>query len=510
MEKVLLNAISTKFTFANVKVIVNALGINNTENSEVKKALKLIGIEDQKIDNLSLTAALDYDQEIRFFLKERVTRSFKALAKEISENNEVHEIEICAAANLNDNDVKFLKVLGEVTQVKVILTYLVNPEAVNYKLSENERKINITLLKDKISKDELTYLREQAENFISVGNAYDALTILNKIVIFDNSSTIWNELSLANTMVGNDYEAEFCLNNMIEFGTLRERAYADYSLAMLYARHHKGISLSLETAKKYLLDGLECLKSIHDIDSDKLLRDTLFTENGYALILFRTGELDEAIKIELSAIKQLESASEGTPLLQKSVLMYNLAQLYTKKRDTDNAIKVYKDLITLDSNFPECRMELAKNYIAVGDFTNAKELLISATNIEDSIPEVHSLLGFVGLSTADTALALKEYKKAYDIESRDPQNLYDYLYTLETLNMYIQAGNVIENVKFHLDSLLSIANSELKTDLLTAIVEGVVNNGKLEEANATLKYGLEIDPFSEQLKQNQILVNNAK
>ncbi len=509
VKTISINAVDNMFEYSNVKAILKDLKIYESSNSEVKKALKMLGIEDSEISNLSLTASMDYNSEIRFYLNNRVNRAFNALSNEIRSMNEEIYITIFSAMNLNKNDLLFLESLGEIAKVKVTLQYQ-HGDAKSYNLNDTESNIIAALLNSDPSEDDINFLKLKAQNYIVCGNGYDALTILNHIIQFDNSASNWHELGFANNMVGNDFESEFCFNQVIKFGSLEERAYADYSLAMLYARHHKGISLSLDQAEGYLLDGLECLKCLKSLDSETMRQKILFTENGLALILFRKNELDKAITIESNGINELSTPSNERALLQKSVMMYNLAQLYVKKDESQKAIDIYNQLLTLDPNFPEYIMEMAKVYIKVNDIEKAEELLMRAVKLENSIAEAHSLLGFVGLMKNDLNLALSEYRKAYELNSNDPQNLYDYLYTLEELSMYSKSEKVIEDVESRLEKILYEANSDTFENLILAIAESLVNNDNAEKAVEYLEFGLLCQPNNVNLVDNKELILNAE
>lgn len=312
--------------------------------------------------------------------------------------------------------------------------------------------------------------------------------ILNTLLKYSTQPDLYNEMSLVKIMQGDFTSSELYLKEWKKRGTLTDKAYANYALSMLYARHYDSNMHSLFTAKELLLEAQNILENIRDIDNESLEADKQFMLNGYALILFRTGKINEAIEIEKNAIKKLSYATKGARLLQKSVLYYNLAQCYSKIEKTDLAIETYKKLLNIDNNFPDYHIELAKVYLKENDLDNAWEELNRAYKIDNSISELNSLMGYVQLSKKKFKEATKYYKLAYQYEYLNPDALYDLIYSYTEQDDYNSAYKYAEKfLDNQVEFLVLAKNYQLKVDLISIMVEILLNHDKGIEAEKLIK-----------------------
>lgn len=121
------------------------------------------------------------------------------------------------------------------------------------------------------------------------------------------------------------------------------------------------------------------------------------------MILSQLGELQEA----LESIKEYQKIYPNDLDVKKT-----LAYIYFNKKDIDNTIKVYKEIVALEDNEANDKF-LANLYFIKGDYKNARECLLKAFNKEKS---EQTLLEIVALDVnkldfKDSIALIKDYFK---------------------------------------------------------------------------------------------------
>jgi tetratricopeptide (TPR) repeat protein len=198
---------------------------------------------------------------------------------------------------------------------------------------------------------------------------------------------------------------------------------------MLYARHHSPFLRSLDKAAEFLEHGHAMLQGAQSSDAEDLDFHKVFNRNGYALVEFRRGRVEEAIALLTDGIAHLRSGSAKNRMHQ-TVLIYNLAQCHRRSGNHAQAIEVYEQLLELDGRMPEYHMELAHCHLDLDDFPTALECLLTARALGPSIQEVHSLLGYTYLKLGRVGEAVNSYRAAHEYAPDDLDALYDLAYAL--------------------------------------------------------------------------------
>lgn len=293
-----------------------------------------------------------------------------------------------------------------------------------------EQRVNRLVAQAKgLAELDLDFLYEQAMEYLSVGDSWTAARILRAIQQYRDAPVIWGRLGLAYTMLGRTLEAEFCYLRWREDKDLLGVAGADYALSMLYARHHPAHLRSLDRTAEYLEHGYAAMDQVGVNETRDLTFHRVFNRNGYALVEFRRGHLEEAITHLTNGISQLRNGS-AIHRMHQTVLIYNLAQCYRRVGRIDDAIATYSELLGVDGKMPEYHMELAHCYLSAEQFEKALASLLEAKKLGPSIQEVNSLLGFTYLQLDKTGEALESYRAAYECDTQDFEALYDYAYIL--------------------------------------------------------------------------------
>lgn len=451
---------------------------------------------------------MDFNNEIRFYLSGRRQRAYNHIGSYISELDDKVILEIYNSGNIKNATKEFLNYLN--TRFKnLAINYIkeFNSSLPEYTLTEKETKIENYIISDHINKNDFLFLDTAAQEYLANGDPYTAEIILEKLLQYSTQSNLYNEMSLVKIMQDDFTSSELYLKEWEKRGNLTDRAYANYALSMLYARHHNSGMHSLSKAKELLLEAKNILENVRDIDKENLEADKQFMLNGYALILFRTGKVQEAIQIEKNAIEKLSYAKDGARLLQKSVLYYNLAQCYTRINELDLAIDTYKELLLIDNNFPDYHIELSKVYLKAKNVDKAWEELMKAYKIDSSISELNSLMGFVQLNRKNYKMATKYYKRAYEFEYLEPETLYDLLYSYTEQEDYNSAFNITQDfLNNQVEFLNKAKNNQLKIDLLSIVAEVLVNMDMLSDAIELIRKWNNVF-HSDQLSQNLKLIS---
>lgn len=490
-------------SFSPVKALIEVTDRSHWPR-EALIGLKLISPYDPACSSIgseaSLTDAAQAQDRIRFFLKDRLIRNFRDVGRAWLSAMGPCVVEVTHAELLDEGSRLFLETLATLPGrgVDVRLRVGAGDSAANARPPENSREERINQLFAQVgsaSEADLDDLYEQAVEYLSVGDSWTAERILRGIQPHRDAPAIWGRLGLAYTMQGRTLEAEFCY--------LRWRcdpdpvgvAGADYALSMLYARHHPEHLRSLDRTAEYLEHGYGALDRVGEDDDRDLTFHRVFNRNGYALVEFRRGRIDEAIEHLTNGISKLRSGS-AIHRMHQTVLIYNLAQCYRRIGKIDAAIDAYLELLGVDGKMPEYHMELAHCYLSQEQFSEALACLLEARNLGPSIQEVHSLLGFAYLQIGKTTEALDAYRVAHECDPQDVEALYDYAYLLAESEQPAEALRLVCS----LDHRLLPRDQAVK--LLTLAAEQHAQLGNLPEARSALEEVLVLAPDDHDARAN--------
>ena len=246
----------------------------------------------------------------------------------------------------------------------------------------------------------------------------------------EQSPRIWNLLALGCAMLDRTEEAEFFYERWAESGRDLDSVRALYGRAMLAARHHQGGLRSIERAGR-LLDEAHAILSGLD-DEQRMLDTTVFEEvfnrNGAALVLFRRGQVEDALELLEWGISRLTQTNEKVAI-HRSVLMYNLAQCRRQLGDGPGAIEAYERLLEVDPHMPEYHLEAAKCYAGEQRLAEAERSVRVALEIDDTLGVAWSLLG-VYLDRQDRhATAAEAFAEASRLQPRNAAHQLDEAYS---------------------------------------------------------------------------------
>jgi tetratricopeptide (TPR) repeat protein len=164
-----------------------------------------------------------------------------------------------------------------------------------------------------------------------------------------------------------------------------------YMTAMMHARYLPERDLS--KAESLLEKGLAELAKTRLPQHMKVFH-AAFNRNGLALIRHRQGLPQEAVKICQTCYEQLNTYLEADQhQLHRSVLLYNIAQVYAYMGSHNEAITYYTDAITLDQNYSEYYNERGNLFLKLERLPEALQDYLKAIELSPPYPEVWFNLG---------------------------------------------------------------------------------------------------------------------
>ncbi|GIN59540.1 hypothetical protein J8TS2_38590 [Lederbergia ruris] len=337
-------------------------------------------------------------------------------------------------------------------------------------------------------------VHDLALQFLSVGDAWTSIKLLKRILEINKNDEYLYDLGIAYTQIGETETAAYYLYKSKEFGKFNRVIDANYVLSMLYTRHHPRYLQSLQKAENLLQEAY----SLFDDKEEDFHK--IFNRNGYALILFKRGQIEKAISILKNGIKQLRTNTslQNKVTLHESVLLYNLAQCYTKLNLFEEASLAFEELIRIDPYYPENRLEYAKLLLNHGDEEVAIKQLNVASELNPNLPEIYSIYGYLYTQRENFQLAESHYLKAFQLSNEKFEYLYDLIYTMTLNNKYQECYSLIKDTRIDVLSL----NDQEYVDLFTIEAECLFNLGKKEEAIDIMRSCIERFPTNENLKVN--------
>ena len=491
----------------NSKIIISFVGLKNIlyqlnliekdKSLDFKRACKILNINFADEIKLSLTSSAGIKNQIRFYTYNKIKRELIKIIKSVLKYNSIFNLEINSYSNLDDGTKLFLELFNKLFPEKIIVKIAnLNMLDENIQYTNEESKINNFIKHNIVNKDSFDFLIKKAESYLNIGDFFTALEILNFLEEYDNSIILYSLFSVAYNMKEDDIKSKYYLEKWYELGSNDERANSLYSLSMLYSRHIKSFRLDIKKGLDCIEEGYLLLNKIRKIDNIDNEINKIFNRNGLAFYLFKDKKYNEAIELEKQLIQKLEYFDTDRVLLQKSVLMYNLGQCYSAKKDYDNAIDTYKKLIEIDPYFAEYHLEMAKIYIEINDLESALHSLKIANSLDSTMTQVFSLLGYIYYKENNLYDALYNYEEAYTIDKDNIEIIYDYLFILTELNNYKEALKILNK--------LTIYEKLENIDIISIVSEIYYNNNLHEAAIDILFRGIE------KYGNNDILLENIK
>jgi len=152
---------------------------------------------------------------------------------------------------------------------------------------------------------------------------------------------------------------------------------AAYATAMLYTRHLSANQQDNIVARGWINEAI-ALSALFPDPKDRTF-NTVFNQNGLALIEAHTKHPDEAIRLVTEGLERLNNVlAPGEHMLHRSVLLYNRGQVYTGLGRLEEALADYSAVIEQDPYYSEYYLDrgnlyrrLERNAEALADYEHA-------------------------------------------------------------------------------------------------------------------------------------------
>jgi tetratricopeptide (TPR) repeat protein len=289
-----------------------------------------------------------------------------------------------------------------------------------------------------------------------------------------------------------DLAYQAVLEGLPKLDDARELARAHYVLAMSHARFLP--QRNNEMAETFLLEGLHRLGQLPpELEGVAFL--TSFLWNGLAYVRHRQGRPSEAIQLCQKAYAHLlASLRPEQHRLHRTVLHYNIAQVYGAAQEYEKAIEHYSAAIQDDPNYSEYYNERGSTFLKLGRLGEAETDYLRAIGLSAPYHEVWTNLGQCYRLQDKLPKAVEAYNVSLDLEPRASLALIGRAQALQGLGRFEEALR-------DYDCLL--AESPDQPTLLSNRAAARWGLGQLDEALADIETALRLDPANSLLQKNK-------
>jgi serine/threonine-protein kinase len=225
---------------------------------------------------------------------------------------------------------------------------------------------------------------------------------------------------------------------------------------------------------------------------DRIIEDVFDIQDEITLAIV------EALKVELLAAENLAVTKRYTDNIE-AYNLYSKGRYYWNKMNIEafrRSIDHFQKAIALDPSYALAYAGLADAYIGLGDaglsaispkeaFSNAKEAVYRALDIDAALAEAHASLGHLNMHDFDWTGAEKEFKYAIELNPNYATTYHMCAFYYALMERYLEALNTIKKAQ-ELDPVSLGINTDL----------GVLFyfNRQYDEAIAQYNKTLELDP----------------
>jgi tetratricopeptide (TPR) repeat protein len=187
-----------------------------------------------------------------------------------------------------------------------------------------------------------------------------------------------------------------------------------YMAAMFHARYSKPRDLA--KGERYLDQGLAAIEQAGLPLTEYHFR-SVFNRNGLAMIRNFQGRYEEAIELCRQGTERLNAhLAADQHRLHRSVLIYNIAQVYSATALLEEALQYYTVVIQLDPNYSEYYNERGNLLQQLGRLQEAHADYLKAIDLSPPYSEVFTNLGQCCRRMGALQEALEAYSRALDLE----------------------------------------------------------------------------------------------
>jgi tetratricopeptide (TPR) repeat protein len=265
-----------------------------------------------------------------------------------------------------------------------------------------------------------------------------------------------------------------------------------YLLAMLHSRYMPNRDLG--QGEEYLAQGMEGLARA-EISDDDFHFQSVFNRNGLAMIRHFQGRFQEAVELCREGYRELElHLGQDRHRLHRSVLLYNMAQVYSAVGAHDDALRHYSMAMDMDPNYSEYYNDRGNVHLKIGRLAEAEADYRTAIELSPPYHEVYTNLGQCCRRMGRWEEAIRAYSVSLDLEPRQALALGGRGQCHDALGQLAQA---------EADYGASLALDSGQWDVLASRAVLRYSAGDLEGSLADLDQSVELAPQNADLYQNR-------
>jgi tetratricopeptide (TPR) repeat protein len=268
--------------------------------------------------------------------------------------------------------------------------------------------------------------------FIAYGYYYEAKPLIDLFMPFfdklvgDDDGRRGNGVSHIAAYVGSTAQSER-IPQVVEELALphvtkpRVRAYMYYILAIYHSRNAEVKNLLL--AEKYFMHALDLVEQVKEgPDSEEYSFLKVFMDNGLAYLRVKQGRHEEAINLCTSGYEYLTGLhGHDRHRLHRSVLQYNIGQVYVMLNQPDNGIEYYKNAMTSDPYYTEYYNDIGNVLQESGRYSEAIEYFRLAIKYSPPYPEVYHNKGLCHARQGELEEALSCFDFSIELDPTRPE-----------------------------------------------------------------------------------------
>jgi len=184
---------------------------------------------------------------------------------------------------------------------------------------------------------------------------------------------------------------------------------------MLYTRHHDEGRRDHDRALGWINQAIAIAGLFPDV-KDRALQ-TVFNQNGLALILSHQGNHEDALRLVSAGLERLDAELEPTEhRLHRSVLRYNRAQLYAGLGRLEEALADYTAVIEEDPHYAEYHFDRASLLRRFGQGDEAMAEYETAMRLSPPFPELYYNRGDLRSALGDVDGALADFGYVLELD----------------------------------------------------------------------------------------------
>lgn len=271
-----------------------------------------------------------------------------------------------------------------------------------------------------------------------------------------------------------------------------QNARLSYLLAMLHSRYMP--SRDLRTGEELLERGLESLKKAN-MTEEEFHFQSVFNRNGLAMVRHFQGRFDEAMELCRQGYEELEAhLTAERHRLHRSVLLYNIAQVYTALGAHEEGLKHFSLAMEMDPHYSEYFNDRGNVYLKLRRFEEACADYLKAIELSPPYFEVYTNLGQCYRAMGRVNDAFRAYSISLDLEPAQTLALVGRAQCWEAL------GRVSEAIA---DYTAALALDPDQWDALASRAVACYEAGDLEASLEDLNRAVELSPDRADLYQNR-------